>query len=301
MKHTLLGAALLLSVSHTLFAAPIVLTGKNVRFILDDALLTAFEGTKPTVQEDTLVFLPAVATYNAEALVPQKSVGFKSQAIEFNVEALGGQVLKSITLRSSGFKAVQGKSILTNALAFGKLNAKDRQLVNRSVEFAAVDASAGSWQALNIGTDPKGTEATVKDITSHSLAVSASHNLRALALALDSVGNASIDARDGVSFTLGTAVAAKPDRLFDWAESVLPILGAGSLTETLTGSVSLQCNKVGEACGNLDGLSFRCYPAAKLCYGIKDDVAYSYDFKDQIVRTIGSSQLYFDQAVKSGF
>jgi len=93
------------------------------------------------------------------------------------VEALGGQVLQSVTLHSSGLRTIQGKSLLTNALAFGKLNVKDKLLVNRAVEFAAVEAAPGSWQALNVSTDPKGTEVAVKGLSSRSLAVSASHNL----------------------------------------------------------------------------------------------------------------------------
>ncbi|MEQ1636488.1 MAG: hypothetical protein ABL903_07335 [Methylococcales bacterium] len=294
-----LGAVLLLSLSHGAFATPVVLNGKNVRFILDDTQLTAFGGVKPTVQEDTLIFLPPAVTYNTEALAAQKPVGFKSQYVEFNIEALGGQVLKSVAIHSSGFRTIQGKNLLSNALAFGKLNVKDKLLVNHAVEFEAVDASAGSWQALNVSADPKGTEAVLNDITSRSLAVSASHNIRALAL--DATGNASIDVRDGVSFTVGSTEATKPDRVLDWTESILPFLAGGTPTTTLTGSANLQCNKAGEACNNLDGLSFRCYPKAKLCYGIKGDVGYVYEAQDQIVRTVGSIQPYFEQAVSSGF
>lgn len=294
-----LGAAIFLSVSHITLAAPVVLTGKNVRFIVDDAQLTAFGGIKPTVQNDTLIFTAPAATYKAEALATTKPVGFKEQYIEFNIEALGGQSLNSVTLNTSGLRTILGKAVLTNAIAFGKLNVKDRLLVNRVVDFEAVDASASRWQGLNVSTDPKGTQATVAGISSRSLAVSASHVIRALAL--DKTGNAAIDAQDGVSFTVATSAATKPDRLFDWAESLLPILGIGSPTLTLTSSANLKCNKVDETCKNLEGLSFRCYPAAKLCYGVKEDVAYVYDFNDQIVRTIGSTLIYFDQAVKNGF
>lgn len=299
MKRSLYLGAALLTVSHSLLAAPVVLTGKTVRFILDDTQLTAFGGTKPTVQNDTLIFSAPAATYKAEALAPSKPVGFKEQYIEFNIEALGGQSLTSVTLNTSGLRTIQGKAALTNALAFGKLNVKDRQLVNRSLDFEAVDASASSWQGLNISTEPKGTQATLGGINSRMLAVSASHSIRALAL--DKTGNATNDAQDGVSFTATTTAATKPDRLFDWAESLLPGLGAGSPTYSLVGSSKLQCNKAGEACIDLDGMLYRCYQAAKLCYGVKDDIAYLYEFKDQIVRNVGSTQLYFNQAVKSGF
>lgn len=298
-RNLYLGAALLLSMGHTAIAAPVVLTGKNVRFILDDAQLTAFGGAKPTVQDDTLIFAPPATTYKAEALAPDKAVGFKEQYLEFNVEAVGGQTLKSVALKSAGISAAQGQASLTKTLAFGKLNVKDKLLVNRTVEFSNVESTVGSWQALDISIDPKGVEAAVGNVNSRTLAISTTHSLRALAL--DKTGNAAINNQEGVSFKIVTAEATKPDRLLDWAESVLPGLGIGSATATLTGNEPLQCNKTGENCKDLGSLSYRCYPAAKQCYGIKGDMAYVYNFDDSIVRTIGSNKLYFDQAVKSGF
>lgn len=300
MKRNLfLGAALLLSISHAAFAAPVILTGKNVRFILDDTDLTAFGGTKPAVQDDTLIFAPPATTYKADALAPNKSVGFITQHIEFKVEAIGGQTLKSISLKSGGISTVQGKAGLTKAIAFGKLDVKDQIMVNRTVEFSNIEPTVGNWQALNTSTDPKGVEAAITNFSSRTLIVSTNHFLRALAL--DKTGSASINNQEGVSFKVQTAEATKPDRLLNWAESLLPGLGIGSATATLSGNEPLQCNKTGETCKDLGSLSYRCYPAAKLCYGIKGDMAYVYNFDDGVVRTIGSTKLYFDQAVKSGF
>lgn len=299
MKRNLyLGTALLLSMGHAAIAAPVVLTGKNVRFILDDAQLTAFGGTQPKVQDDTLIFAPPATTYKAEALAPDKPVGFKEQYLEFNVEAIGGQTLKNVALKSAGSSTAQGQAGLTKTLAFGKLNVKDKLLVNRAVEFSNVESTAGVWQALDTGTDPKGVEAAI-NVNSRTIAISTTHSLRALAL--DKTGNAAINNQEGVSFKIVTAEATNPDRLLDWAESMLPGLGIGSATATLSGNEPLQCNKTGETCKDLGSLSYRCYPAAKLCYGIKGDTAYVYNFDDGIVRTIGPTKFYFDQAVKSGF
>lgn len=294
-----LGTALLLCINQLVTAAPVVLTGKTVRFILDDAQLTAYDGKQPTVEEDTLIFAPSTTTYKAEALAPDKAVGFKSQSLDFKIEALGGHALKALTLQTGGSSTVQGKALFTKALAYGNVNVKDQLLVNRSVDFSNVEKTVGGWDGLNVSADPKGTEATVQGITSRTLEVVSTHNMRTLAL--DATGNAAINAQTGVSFKAATAELPKPERLFNWAESLLPILGGSAATGILADSANQQCNKAGEACKNLDGLSYRCYPAAKLCYGIKDDVAYVYDFSDQIIRMIGATQIYFSQAVKSGF
>lgn len=228
-RNLYLGASLLLLVSHAAFAVP-------------------------------------ASPYKAEATATVKPVGFQAQTVEFNIEAPGAQSLNSVTLNSGDLRAIQGKAVLTNALAPGKLNVKGRLLVNCAVDFEAVDASASSWRGLNTGNDPEGTQATLSGINSGTPAVSASHGIRVPAPA--KAGNAAIDSReDGVSFTVTTPATEKLDRLFDWAESLLPKIG-GSPTGILTGSANMQCIKEGAICKNFNGLSYRCYLAAQLCYAI---------------------------------
>ncbi|MCX7089690.1 MAG: hypothetical protein NTV00_16760 [Methylococcales bacterium] len=312
MKPSLyLSTTLLIVTTTSLWAAPVTLTGKNVRFIIDDSALTAFGGVKPTVQDDILIFSPPATTYRAEAVSPQTPVGFKSQGIEFKIEALKGQTLTAVTLRSSGLRNSQGKALLTNTFAYGKLNLKDQFLVNHAVSFDAVAASTISWQALNVSSDPNGTEATLNNLSTRTLDVSTSHNLRALAL--DKTGSASIDAQDGVSFSVLTSPVTQADRILNWAEAtymsvsaappftILPTLRNGTASLTLSNNAAYQCNNAGQACTNLDGLLYRCYAEAKKCYGIKDNSVYAYSYSDQIIRTLGSAQPYLDQAIAANF
>ena len=287
----------MLIITHPLCAAPISLEGNSVRFILDDKQLTAFGGETPLLQGDTLIFSPPVDKYHAETDAPQTPVDFASDNIEFKVEALPGHNLHMITLHTSGLRSEEGEPLLSKTLAYGELNVKDQFFVSTYFKFESEDASTGSWQGVNVSTDSPEIVG-IMDLTTRTLDVSFSHNMRALAL--NDTGSASIDAQDGVSFKIKTTIAEQHTRVFNWAERKFN-LKWGTETLTLKGSSTFQCNQSGSSCKNLDGLFYRCYTSARLCIGSKSGVAYIYNLDERIIHKIGSIQPYFAQTESDGF
>lgn len=276
-------------------ANPITVESDTVRFTMDDSLITAFGGVTPIVQADTLIFSPPAEIYQVKA-APQAKVGFLSQKLEITVEALPGNSIEEISMHTSGLRSEKGRAVLNNAQAFGKLNAKDQFFVNRFFEFESKNASTGSWQENNVTTNSK--IAGITGLTTRTLDVSSSHNIRAIAF--DSQGRATINAQDGVSFKVQTTAATPQNRVFNWAEKKYN-LNWGTETQTLKGGPSYQCDQAGTPCNNLDGLIYRCYKTARQCIGIKDGTAYIFKLDENFIRNVGSIQHFYTQAENEGF
>ena len=81
--------------------------------------MTAFGGMHPTVRDDTLIFSALAESYFAEVFAPREVVAFKTQRVEFKIEALRGYRLTLLSLHSSGLRSEEGQPLFSNTFAFG--------------------------------------------------------------------------------------------------------------------------------------------------------------------------------------